>query len=465
VIGTATLNGTVNASYAAGNYIAKQYTILNASGISGQFNSLVNTNLPSNFTSSLGYDANNVYINLTLNFMPPTPPAFGSGLNTNQQNVGNALTNYFNTTGGIPSVFGTLNANGLSQVSGESGGVQQSALTSAGMFMGNVFDNAFGNTNAGGQGSALGYAPQRRISSAARDAYAAVTPRDRADVFERRWSMWASGYGGSARVSGDSATGSHDTTSRVYGVSAGATWRASANTQLGFALGGAGSSFGIAEGFGSGKADSFNAAIYARHAFGPAYVAAALGYSWQDASADRAVSAAGTTEVLHASFHPQALTARLEAGRRYALAAFGVTPYAGLQTTTLFMPSYAETATSGSNQFALNYASRSVTATRGEFGARWDKAYDVQGGIFTLKARAAWAHDWNTDRLATVTFQQLPGATFTVSGARPSANAALFSLGGEMNWGGGWSLAANFDGELSGNSHAYAGKGTLKYDW
>ena len=34
------------------------------------------------------------------------PP--GSGLNGNQQNVGNALINFFNTTGGIPLVFGGL---------------------------------------------------------------------------------------------------------------------------------------------------------------------------------------------------------------------------------------------------------------------------------------------------------------------------------------------------------------------
>ena len=49
VTGTATLSGaTVNASFAAGSLVAKQYTIVNAGGgISGTFGSGVNSNLPS----------------------------------------------------------------------------------------------------------------------------------------------------------------------------------------------------------------------------------------------------------------------------------------------------------------------------------------------------------------------------------------------------------------------------------
>ena len=89
----------------------------------------------------------------------------------------------------------------------------------------------------------------------------------------------------------------------------------------------------------------------------------------------------------------------------------------------------------------------------------------MQGGVLTFKARTAWAHDWNTDRTAAATFQALPGATFTVNGVAPSANAALLSLGAQLSWAGGWSVAANFDGEFSGNSRSYAGKGSIVYAW
>ena len=94
--------------FAAGTYVAKQYTILTAAGgVSGTFGSVVNTNLPSGFQTSLSYDANDAFLNLQ-------PELLGCrrGLNGNQQNVANALTNFFNATGGIPLVFGALTPRG-----------------------------------------------------------------------------------------------------------------------------------------------------------------------------------------------------------------------------------------------------------------------------------------------------------------------------------------------------------------
>jgi uncharacterized protein with beta-barrel porin domain len=466
VTGVATLTGaTVNAQFSAGSYFAKQFTILTATGGFGgtTFAGVSNTNAPPGGTTTLSYDITDTiaFLNLAINYNLSRGP-----FNANQQNVANTLTNYFNTTGGIPAAFFGLSANGLSQASGEAGtGAQQSGFDAAGQFINTVFDNAFDNTGGQSADSApLGYASARKVSRAAAQAYAAVTPKDRGASFEARWNVWAAGYGGSGSVNGDNVTGSNKTTSRFDGAMAGADYRVSPSTQLGFALGGAGSSFGIANGFGSGKADMFNAAAYGKYTMGLAYLAAALGYTWQDASTDRTVTIAGT-DVLHASFHPQALTARLETGRRYAMPAVGVTPYAALQSTTFFLPSYGETATSGTGTFALAYASKNVTATRGELGARWDKAMAVQDGVFTLKARTAWAHDWNNDRTATATFQTLPGATFTVNGAQPSADAALVSLGGEMAWNNGWSILAKFDGELSRGGQVYAGNGALRYAW
>ena len=104
-------------------------------------------------------------------------------------------------------------------------------------------------------------------------------------------------------------------------------------------------------------------------------------------------------------------------------------------------------------------------AVRTELGARFDKAIVVQGGIFTLSNRTAWAHDSNVDSSASATFQSLPGATFTTHGAQPSAHAALLSLGADMKWHSGWSVAALLDGEFSRTTTGYTGKGTLRYAW
>jgi uncharacterized protein with beta-barrel porin domain len=59
----------------------------------------------------------------------------------------------------------------------------------------------------------------------------------------------------------------------------------------------------------------------------------------------------------------------------------------------------------------------------------------------------------------------LPGASFVVNGARPDADSALLSAGAEMKWLNGFSLAATFEGEFSGNVTGYAGKGIVHYGW
>ena len=78
---------------------------------------------------------------------------------------------------------------------------------------------------------------------------------------------------------------------------------------------------------------------------------------------------------------------------------------------------------------------------------------------------AAWAHDFNTDRVIGATFQTLPGASFVVGGAAQAHDAALVTASAEMKWLNGWSAAAIFEGEFSDTSRSYAGKGAVRYAW
>jgi T5SS/PEP-CTERM-associated repeat protein len=398
--------------------------------------------------------------------------------NTNQQNVARAIDNalaagatpsssleslFFLPSGALPGA--------LTQLSGEPGAsIPQAGFAAMGQFINAMMD---GPGSGNSQGDATGfaaddeaaYAPKRKLSRAQTEAYAAVTPRDRlAPTFASRWNVWATGYGGNSTVNGDAAAGSHATSTRVYGTAVGADYRATPDTRFGFAAGGAGTNFSVDSALGGGRADVFQLGAYARHNMGAAYLAGALAYAWQDITTDRTVTVSGTDK-LRANFKANALSARLEGGWRYGMLPVAVTPYAALQSTAFYLPSYAETATSGSNQFALSYGSKTVTATRSELGARFDKTMPVNDALLTLRGRAAWAHDWNTDRSAIATFQSLPGATFTVNGAQPSANAALLSAGADVAWGNGWTIAATFDGEFSSTTRGYAGKGSLRYAW
>jgi uncharacterized protein with beta-barrel porin domain len=467
VSGTATLGGaTVNAVFANGRYIIlKQYTILTAGGVSGSFGTLVNTNLPTNLTDTLSYDATHAYLNLGLAFEQPG----SGGLNGNQQAVANTLTNFFNTTGGIPAVFASLNANGLSQASGESAtGSQQTTFNAMNQFMGVMTDpfiDGRGDGVSAGGTAATGYASTQK--PAARDAYAMFTKAPAPIVpFEQRWSVWGAGFGGSQSTDGNAAVGSSNTTSSIAGTAVGADYRFSPFTIAGFALAGGGTSFSVV-GSGSGRSDLFQAGAFIRHDAGAAYITGALAYGWQDVTTNRTVTVAGT-DMLRAEFNANAFSGRLEGGYRFVapvIGGIGITPYAAGQFTTFDLPAYAETAVAGSNAFALSYGAKSVTDPRSEFGFRTDKSWAMQDGIFTLRGRLAWAHDYDTNRAIGATFQTLPGASFVVNGAAQASDSALVTASVEKKWLNGWSTAATFEGEFSDVTASYAGKGVVRYQW
>jgi uncharacterized protein with beta-barrel porin domain len=473
VNGTATLAGTVNASFQAGSLVNTTYTILTATGGFG-VTRFATVSSP-NFATSLSYnDPVDTDVFLTLN---AATLGAGTPLSPGQQNVANVINTYFNNGGalspGFATVFGLTGGaltNALTQLSGQPGAAAaQSGIGATGQFMTALFGTAFGG--GGGfdtGGGATGYAAEPKLPREAAEAYAAVTPREAGLIFDRRWNVWATGFGGGTTVDGNATLGSNTTTSSVYGAMAGADYGLSPDTRLGFALGGAGSTFNVANGFGGGKADIFNAAFYAKHIMGPAYLEGALAYGWQGTTTDRTVTIAGTDR-LHAAFDANSFTGRVEGGWTFAMPVnvpVNVTPYGAVQSTAFIVPGYGEMATSGSNQFALNYAAQTVWATRTELGLHWDKAMPAAGGRFRLFATTAWAHNFNADNTATAsaTFQSLPGApAFSTNGAAPASDLALVSAGAQMAWKNGWSLSGTFLSELASTSHSYGGKGTLSY--
>ena len=468
VNGTAQLGGaTVVANFAAGSYVAKRYTILTASGgVSGTFSPvIVSANPPSNVHGSLSYGANDVYLDLILSFGIP------SGLNGNQQRVGDALTNAFNANGGIAAVYAALTPGGLTHASGEPAtGSQQTTFNAMSQFLGLLTDpGAQRDGGPGSAGGAAGFVEEDQASAYAAgrrtDAFAmlAKAPTQR---FAQLWSVWAAGFGGSQSTNGNATDGSNDMTSRIAGTAVGADYWLAPNTKLGFALAGGGTSFGV-NALGSGRSDLFQAGAYLRHSSGPAYLSAALAYGWQDITTDRTVTIAGTDR-LRAEFNANAYSGRLEGGYRFIatwVGGIGLTPYGAAQFTTFDLPAYTEQVISGTGAFALNYASKSVTDTRGELGLRGDKALALRDGVMTLRGRLAWAHDFNPDRAAAATFQALPLASFVVNGAAQARDAVLTTASAEMKWTNGWSAAATFEGEFSNVTRSYAGKGSVRYAW
>src|SRR6185436_15705499 len=129
----------------------------------------------------------------------------GGTLNGNQNNVANALINYFNSNGGIPLAFATLSPSGLSQASGETAsGSQQTTFNAMTQFMG-IMTDPF-TPGRGGSTKAPGYADEDLVANAYASGKQAGKPRSKAEReayasiyskaplarnYDPRWSVWA----------------------------------------------------------------------------------------------------------------------------------------------------------------------------------------------------------------------------------------------------------------------------------
>lgn len=467
ISGNATLAGTVQAVFAPGSYLSRDYTILTASSRTGTFDTLTSVGLPTGFTARLDYTTPN---SVTLNLQAGLGQTDGFGLN--QRRVAGALNGYFNAGGTLPpgfvSVFGLTGSqlgSALGQLSGEPAtGAQQGAFQMMTGFLGLMTD-PFVDGRGGDSGTgALGFAPERAaLPPDIASAYASmVKAPPKAPSFEPRWSLWGSAYGGTHRTSGDATIGSSDLSARTGGFAAGADYQLSPSTMVGFALAGGQSNWSLAQGLGGGRSDAFQAGIHGRTTSGPAYLAASFAFANYWMSTDRTSFA---SDRLSASFNAQSYGGRLEAGWRIAAPVVAVTPYAAVTAQLFETPSYRENDQSGGG-FGLNYASRSATDTRGEAGARFDRAIAIDpASRLTLRAKLAYAHDWVSDPMLTATFQALPGANFVVTGAASPRDSGLASVGAEWKFANNVSIAAKFDGEFASRSQTYTGTATARYIW
>jgi outer membrane autotransporter protein len=473
VIGTASLGGTVQAVFAPGN-VAKSYDILHATGGIGgtNFATLQTTNLPKGFTASLSYTPTDVLLKVTAALGGPQQAI---GLSQNHQSVAGAINNFFNN-GPLPPAFlplfsltgGNL-ANALTLLSGEAAtGAQQPAFQLMTEFMGLMLDPFVdGRAGIGGAyGQATPFAPDREpLPDDIALAYSKMlrTPVYKTALYEPRWSVWAGGYGGYNKTSGDPlVVGSHDLTAHTAGGAAGLDYRIAPGTVVGFALGGAGTGWSLAQNLGGGRSDAFQAGVYGTTRYGPAYLAAALAYTEHWMSTDRYAFAA---DYLTANFSAQSFGGRAETGYRVPVGFWGLTPYAAVQAQNFHTPTYSETDVNGGG-FGLTYNSHNATDTRSELGARFDRQILLNWtAVLALRGKVAWAHDWITDPSLVPVFEALPGASFIVNSATPAKNSALTSAGAELRLINGVSVLAKFDGEFASHSQTYGGTGTVRYTW
>jgi outer membrane autotransporter protein len=472
--GAASLNGGASVAISNGSNIivGDKYTILTATGgVTGQFNPTVRF---SDFTGTLSYDADDAFITFGLSTLSPLLPA---GAPQNAVNVAAAIDKLTTHGGTLPAGFAPLFSlsggqliNGLEQLDGEtSTGAQVAGFQLMNQFMSLLLDPfTEGHNNGIGPVPFAPVGEQTTFTPQVASAYASVLKAPLAPPMAayNPWRAWGAAYGGSESIAGAPATvGSHDISARAGGFAAGLDYRASPDTVYGFALAGAATGWDLAQGFGSGHSDAFQAGVYGTHQMGQAYVSGALAFANYWAQTTRIVTVAGT-DTLQANFDAQSFGARFEGGYRVNLAPVTLTPYAALQAQSFHTPNFAETAASGSPQFALNFAAQTSTAERAEAGSWISQNFMMgNGDSVTLFGRAAYAHDWFTNLAFTPTFQALPGASFVVNGVTPPPDLGLVTAGAEWHMARNLSLMARFDGEFGNGDQTYTGTARLRLTW
>jgi uncharacterized protein with beta-barrel porin domain len=470
VASTVTLNGgTLRALVLAGLY-ANTTTYLNAvtsgAGITGQFSSVTNTS--AFFTSTATYNPQTIDLNL---FRTP----FGSvpGLTQNQQAVGNALEpNYSqnldpNSNAGqfFSNLLAATSVAVLDQLSGEG----TSALQNASFTAGSQFNNASLNqlVFGGGAGAASVIVPPAQYTATARprghEAFAAFkTPASTPAASQTgRWRVWTLGFGGHRSIDGNALPiGSANQTMHNYGGAIGVDHQLSPDLLLGFAAGGSESTISVSSLGTTGNVIAGHFGVYGLKTWGPYYAAASASYARLDNTTSRTITGVGPSETARGSFTSDQLSARLELGWRRAFVGFALTPFVAIEPAVLWARGYSETTTivgGGAGVLGLNFASRTTTSLPTFLGLQADTQIILKNGIVMVPyGRASWVHEFEPSRQINAAFVSVPGAAFTVDGARPASDAARIDTGSRVTLDATRSLFANLSGEWSGVGQSYA---------
>lgn len=473
----ATLNAVVGSN---GIDVGRRYTVLSAShpgGLVGTFAGLT-TNFNSAFLSAaLSYDAENVFLRFDRSAVSFT----SVGQTGNQRAVGAGLDR-IGVVSGNPLLNGLLLGSvdqarsAFDRISGEGlAAAQNSAFRASSLFTSSVNDQANawrtgrddgGNAVVVDNGGALGYAREAAHASAGPFTKAPAAAR-----LDRTWRVWGSAFGGSGTLQGDAGLGTAAQKDSLFGGNIGLDYQVWPNWLVGVAFGGSEGNFAVDSRATSGKVDGVHGGIYSTLTLGQLYLSNATTVSSFSNKTTRVTGNIGglATETERGNFSSWQLRSRFEVGHDFAVAGGRLTPFAAFEIAQLYSDAFAESSqTSGSAPGALGLAVARQTTTSAPLflGIRGERRIELANGMaLTPQASLAWVHEFAPTRNLNGTLVSLPGASFIVDGARPASDTAQVSVGAQFDVTRNAALFANFEGEFSGVTQAYAGEGGIRMAW
>jgi outer membrane autotransporter protein len=275
------------------------------------------------------------------------------------------------------------------------------------------------------------------------------------------WNIWIGAYGGYSLTEGDAGVGSHDRETTDYGVALGFDGLLWDDGSFGLAISVGGTSFSLADGFGSGSSGAVQVALYGRQNYDDSYVEGALAYGYHAVTTDRYVTVGGEDHY-RAEYAAHDVAARVEVGHAFDW----FVPFLAAQGHAFMTPAYSETTVSGASTFALDYDASTVLTASTELGASaiWDTTLDDDSTL-SLWLRAAWVHRFGTTATATAEFQALPGSSFEVEGASAAADSIAVSAGAQVEFRDGFALAGSVSADFAENAQSYRANATLSHAW
>ena len=480
VSNTATLGGTstLGVSVMPGLYgLSTSYALLTAGAISGQFAQFISSPPPSAFLSLSGpsYTPTSVDVTLTR-----TPFGAVAGLNANQRAVGNALEAAYamTLTGPAATLYTNLlmtgTPNALSQLSGEgTTAAQNAAFASGRMFNSLMMDQgAFWRSGetTDSEGVTFREAPMAYAAEKKKPAPAAFKElKAPPPAYQpRTWRVWTGGFGGVQSFNGDTIVGSANARTSAAGGAMGFDYQVDPTRLVGVAVGGSELHFSVPDRATSGNLLGGHVGAYGVATWGALYAAGILSYSRFDNDVRRTIAGVGPTETATGRFASDLFGARLEVGRSYALQWLNVTPFAAVQTSTLWQRGFTETSTAAGLPGILGLTSQSQTTTSLPtfLGVQLDTRLALANGtVWSPFLRAAWVHEFNPDRSIANSFVSIPGTLFAVDGARAWSDALKVNAGTRVALNQYTSLFASFDGEFANSGQSYAGRGGIRFSW
>ena len=423
-----------------------------------------------------------------------------AGLTRNQHAVGNAV-NFIQYTQITPTfkpiaaalffqptvaqlgvVYDSLSGEGVA-------GIQQGTFIANEMFMSTVSRQMgfWVNDNEGSDPRSrtlygdrvMSYAPSTRAQSSAFGALAQVAP---AVVAPRTWRAWSTGFAGYARAPGETSFGSASTSISNAGFAAGLDYQLTPNALVGVATGYGAFSFGAAARETTGTADGGHVAIYGALREQNLYATGTLAFDFFAGNETRHASipgiqrpalfgtlppnVPGINERPRGQFQDRSVSGKFEVGYRAKLGGFDLTPFAGMQFSSLRIDGFKEGYVGDASLLGLAFAGRSVLSLPTFLGIEVSSKMDVGDGK-TLNAwlRSTWKHEFETRRAVQSSFLAAPGFNFIVEGARAPRDLARVNAGMRLEIDKNFAIFASVDGDFAPRSLSYGASGGVRVSW